>query len=198
MFFSAIQFLKHLISGHEASGIKYRRRMSLALVFSVLAIEIAVYSIFWDSFPDLVDFDYDFDGKPNDSIEKNWIWYNVLFQIGVFVFSFLIKYLLCKTRFIHRLLYDRENSYIEIIDRRITLFTWETVMLFVTTEESYIFGLLKFVPPISDNLVTAVYFFWLILLILELPYDIKILKKEYFKNLIEQDQSLSSENKASL
>ncbi len=196
MLFTIIQFIKHLISGHDIKGISTRTRLSIGLVFGVILLEIAVYSIFWDTFPDLIDFDYDFDGNPNGTIPKQFIWYNLLFQIGVFILNFLIKYLLYKTRFIQKLIYDRENKYIELIDRRITMFTWETVMLFVTTEEGYIFGLLNFIPPVSDNLVTAIYFFWLILLLIELPYDIKFLKKEHLRSLIEPDQIISPENKS--
>jgi len=77
---SFIQFIKLFISGNTLQGIKFRTLLSIILTFSVLIIEISMYALYWDSIPDMIQYDYDFSGHPNDVFEKKWIWYNLLFQ----------------------------------------------------------------------------------------------------------------------
>ena len=89
---SFIQFLKLLISGNTLKGIKFRTILSIILTFSVLIIEIAMYCMYWDSIPDMVQYDYDFSGQPNNICEKEWIWLNVLLQVFICALVFIIKY----------------------------------------------------------------------------------------------------------
>jgi hypothetical protein len=59
------------------------------------------------------------------------------------------------------------------------MFAWETAMLFVTTEQGYIFALIDIVKDhMCDDIVTAIFLFWQILLVFELLSDLKILKKQ--------------------
>ena len=80
---SFIQFIKMFISGNTPKGINFRTNLSIILTFSVLIIEIAMYGIYWDSIPNMIKFDYDFSGKPNDICEKTYIWYNVSMKITI-------------------------------------------------------------------------------------------------------------------
>lgn len=174
---SLIQFLKLFISGNTLQGIKFRTRLSVILTFSVLIIEIVMYYLYWDVIPDMVKYDYDFSGTPNNICEKKWIWYNVLLQIFICAFVFVIKYLAYKTKCIRRIAYDENNSLIPIIDRRFSMFAWETAMLFVTTEQGYIFALIDIIENrMCDDIVTIIFLFWLIVLIIEFRSDLKILK----------------------
>ena len=175
---SFIQFLKMLIAGSSLKGIKFRTVLSIILTFSVLIIEIAIYYIYWDSIPDMVKYDYDFSGKAHDICEKKWIWYNVLLQIFICGFVFLIKHLSYKTKRVRHLICDENNNLIPIMDRRFSMFAWETAMLFVTTEQGYIFALLDIIESrLCDDIVTIIFLFWQTVLIIEFCADIKTLRK---------------------
>ena len=57
------------------------------------------------------------------------------------------------------------------------MFAWETAMLFVTTEQCYIFALLDIIESrMCDDVVTIIFLFWQIVLIIEFWTDIKALK----------------------
>lgn len=174
---SFIQFIKLFISGNTLKGIKFRTALSIILTFSVLIIEIVTYGIYWDSIPDMVQYDYDFSGTPNNICEKKWIWYNVLLQIFICAFVFVIKYLAYKTKRIRRIVYDENNNLIPIMDKRFSMFAWETAMLFVTTEQGYIFALIDIIENrMCDDIVTLIFLFWQIVLIIEFRADLKVLK----------------------
>ncbi|MBR6411885.1 MAG: hypothetical protein IKS41_01835 [Alphaproteobacteria bacterium] len=179
---SFLQVIKSSLSGHTLRGIRFRTILSLILTFSVLTIEIVMYYIHWDSIPDMIQYDYDFSGTPNNICEKKWIWYNLLFQIVICSFIFIIKYLSYKTKRIRRIIYDKNNNLIPIIDKRFSMFAWETAMLFVTTEQSYIFALIGIIKDrMCDDIVTLIFLFWLIILIIEFRSDLKALKDNTLK-----------------
>lgn len=168
-----------LVSGNKIQGIKFRTRLSIIITFIVLAVEIYVFYTNWDSIPDMIKYDYDFSGVANDIFAKKWIWYNLLFQMFICGFVFIAKHFLYKTKRIHNLVYDKNNKIIPIIDKRFSMFAWETAMLFVTTEQGYIFALIDIVKDrMCDDIVTLVFLFWQILLVFELLSDLKILKKQ--------------------
>ena len=174
---SVIQFIKLLISGTTLKGIKFRTIVSIILTFSVLIIEIGMYYIHWDSIPDMIEYDYDFSGVPNDICAKKWIWANVLFQIFVCVFAFVIKYFSYKMKRIRRLVYDDNGNLISMTDKRFSMFVWETAMLFVTTEQGYIFALTGIIENhMCDDIVTMIFLFWQIILIIEFRSDLRVLK----------------------
>ena len=174
---SLIQFLKLLILGTTIQGIKFRTVLSVILTFSVLIIEIAIYSMYWDSIPDMIRYDYDFSGTPNDICEKKCIWYNILLQIFICVFVFILKYFSYKTKRVHNIVYDENNKLIPIIDKRFSMFAWETAMLFVTTEQGYIFALTDIIESrMCDDIVTCIFLFWQAILILEFRSDLRVLK----------------------
>lgn len=174
---SLIQFLKLLISGNILKGIRFRTDLSIILVFSVLIIEVAMYYMYWDSIPDMIKYDYDFSGVPNDICEKEWIWGNILLQVFICVFVFVIKHLSYKTKCVRSIVYDENNKLIPIIDKRFSMLAWETAMLFVTTEQGYIFALTDIIDSrMCDDIVTIIFLFWLIVLIIEFRYDLRILK----------------------
>ena len=174
---SFIQFIKLFISGNTLQGIKFRTLLSIILTFSVLIIEIAMYIIHWDSLPDIIQYDYDFSGHPNNICEKKCIWYNVLLQIFICVFVFIIKYFSYKTKRISRIVYDENHNLIPIINKRFSMFAWETAMLFVTTEQGYVFALVDIIENrMCDDIVTIIFLFWLIVLIVELRSDLKTLR----------------------
>ncbi len=176
---SFLQFIKLLISGNKLQGIKFRTILSIILTFSVLIIEVAVYYIHWDSIPDMIQYDYDFSGVPNNICEKKCIWYNLLLQIFICVFVFVIKYFSYKTKRIHNIVYDENNNLIPIIDKRFSMFAWETAMLFVTTEQGYIFALIDIIENrMCDDIVTLIFLFWLIVLVIEFRSDLRVLKAE--------------------
>ena len=175
---SFIQFIKLFISGNTLKGIKFRTLLSIILTFSVLIIEIAMYYIHWDTIPDMIQYDYDFSGQPNNICEKKWIWYNLLFQIFICVFVFIIKYFAYKTKRVRRIIYDENNNLIPIINKRFSMFAWEIAMLFVTTEQGYIFALIDIIKDrMCDDVVTMIFLFWVTILIFEFRSDLKILKK---------------------
>ena len=174
---SFIQIIKLFISGNTLQGIKFRTILSVILTFSVLIAEIVMYIVRWDSIPDMVQYDYDFSGVPNEICEKKWIWYNLLLQMFICVFVFIIKYLSYKTKRVRCIVYDENNNLIPIINKRFTMFAWETAMLFVTTEQGYIFALIDIIKDrMCDDIVTVIFLFWQILLIFEFRSNIKILK----------------------
>ncbi|MBP5352348.1 MAG: hypothetical protein J6Y91_01110 [Alphaproteobacteria bacterium] len=174
---SFIQFIKLFISGNTLKGIKFRTVLSIILTFSVLIIEIAMYYIYWDSIPDMIQYDYDFSGTPNNICEKKCIWYNILLQIFICAFVFVVKYLSYKTKRVHNIVYDENNNLIPIIDKRFSMFAWETAMLFVTTEQGYIFALTDIIENrMCDDVVTLIFLFWQIILIFEFRSDLKVLK----------------------
>ncbi|MBQ7413113.1 MAG: hypothetical protein IJV07_02425 [Alphaproteobacteria bacterium] len=177
---SIIQFLKLLISGNKLQGIKFRTILSIILTFSVLIIEIAIYYINWDTIPDMIKYDYDFSGQPNNICAKKWIWYNLIFQIFICALVFIIKYFSYKTKRIHRIVYDENDKLIPIMDKRFSMFAWETAMLFVTTEQGYIFALIDVIENrMCDDIVTLIFLFWLVLLIVEFRSDLKVLKNNH-------------------
>ena len=174
---SFLQFIKLFISGKTLQGIRFRTNLSIILTFAVLIIEIAIYYFYWDSIPDMIQYDYDFSGTPNNICEKKWIWYNVLLQIFICVFVFILKYLSYKTKRIHHIVYDQNNHLIPIMDKRFSMFAWETAMLFVTTEQGYIFALIDIIENrMCDDVVTMIFLFWLTVLIIEFCSDVKALK----------------------
>lgn len=174
---SLIQFIKLFISGTSLRGINFRTVLSVILTFSVLIIEIAMYYIYWDSIPNMIQYDYDFSGTPNNICEKKCIWYNLLLQIFICILVFVIKYFSYKTKRIHQIAYDENNNLIPIIDKRFSMFAWETAMLFVTTEQGYIFALINIIDNrMCDDIVTAIFLFWLVILIIEFRSDLKTLK----------------------
>lgn len=174
---SFIQFIKLFISGNTLKGIKFRTNLSIILTFSVLIIEIAMYKMYWDSIPNMIQYDYDFSGQPNNICEKKCIWYNLLFQIFICALVFIIKYFSFKTKRVQHIVYDENNNLIPIINKRFSMFAWETAMLFVTTEQGYIFALIDIIENrMCDDVVTIIFLFWLIILILEFRSDLKILK----------------------
>ncbi|MBO6280999.1 MAG: hypothetical protein J6N49_00560 [Alphaproteobacteria bacterium] len=179
---SFIQFIKLFISGNTLKGIKFRTILSVILTFSVLIIEVAMYYTYWDSIPDMIRYDYDFSGQPNDICEKKQIWYNVLLQIFICAFVFVIKYLSYRTKRVHRIVYDEDNKLIPIMDKRFSMFAWETAMLFVTTEQGYIFALIDIIEGrMCDDIVTLIFLFWQIILIIEFRSDLRVLRG---KNLV--------------
>ena len=174
---SFLQFIKLFISGKTLQGIRFRTNLSIILTFAVLIIEIAIYYFYWDSIPNMIQYDYDFSGTPNNICEKKCIWYNVLLQIFICVFVFILKYLSYKTKRIHHIVYDQNNHLIPIMDKRFSMFAWETAMLFVTTEQGYIFALIDMIENrMCDDVVTMIFLFWLIVLIIEFCSDVKALK----------------------
>ncbi len=176
---SLIQFIKMLISGNTLKGIKFRTDLSIIITFSVLIIEIAIYCIYWDSIPNMIKYDYDFSGTPNNICEKQWIWANILLQMFICALVFIIKHLSYKTKRIRNIVYDKNNNLIPIIDKRFSMFAWETAMLFVTTEQGYIFALTDIIESrMCDDIVTLIFLFWQIVLIIEFRYDLRTLKAE--------------------
>ena len=176
---SLIQFLKMLISGNTPKGIKFRTDLSVVLVFSVLIMEIAIYYMYWDIIPNMIKYDYDFSGTPNNICEKEWIWANILLQIFICIFVFVVKYLSYKTKRVRNIVYDENNNLIPIMDKRFSMFAWETAMLFVTTEQGYIFALTDIIESrMCDDIVTLIFLFWQIVLIIEFRSDLKILKAD--------------------
>ena len=174
---SFIQFIKLFISGNTLKGIRFRTLLSIVLTFSVLIIEIAMYNMYWDSIPNMIQYDYDFSGVPNNICEKKCIWYNVFLQIFICALVFIIKYFSYKTECVRHIIYDENNNLIPIIDKRFSMFAWETAMLFVTTEQGYIFALVDIVEGrMCDYIVTLVFLFWLAILIFEFHSDLKVLK----------------------
>ena len=149
----------------------------MIITFSVIVIEIVVFYTHWDSIPNMVQYGYDFSGIANNICEKKWIWYNLLFQMFVCVFIFMGKHFSYKIKRIHRIVYDENNNLIPIIDKRFSMFAWETAMLFVTTEQSYIFALIGIMGDrMCDDIVTLVFLFWLFVLVFEFRSDLKVLK----------------------
>ena len=174
---SFIRSIKQFLSGNKPQGIKFRTILSIVLTFSVLIVEIVMYYVHWDSIPNMIQYDYDFSGIPNSICEKKWIWYNLLFQIFICAFIFIIKYFSYKTKRIHNIVYGANNNLIPIIDKRFSMFSWETAMLFVTTEQGYIFALIDIIQDrMCDDIVTMIFLFWQIILIIEFRSDLKILK----------------------
>lgn len=174
---SVIQFIKLLISGHTLKGIKFRTNLAIFLTFSVLVIEVVAYCLYWDSIPDMIQYDYDFSGVAHNICEKEWIWVNVLVQLFICAFVFILKYVCYKIKRIRQLVYDENNHLIPIIDKRFSMFAWETAMLFVMTEQGYIFALIDMVESrMCDDLVTLIFLFWQIILIIEFWADLKTLK----------------------
>ena len=174
---SLIQFLKLLISGNTLKGIRFRTDLSIVLTFFILIVEIIIYSVYWDAIPDMIKYDYDFSGIPNSICEKEWIWVNLLLQILICVFIFAVKHFSYKIKRIHRIVYDENNRLIPMVDKRFSMFAWETAMLVVTTEQCYIFGLIDLVESrMCDVMVTLVFLFWQIVLIIEFYADLKAIK----------------------
>ena len=174
---SIIQFIKQLISGNTIKGIRFRTLLSIILTFSVLIIEIAIYDIYWDSIPNMIRYDYDFSGTPNNICEKKCIWYNLLFQIFICAAVFIIKHFSYKTKRVRQIVYDKNNKLIPIIDKRFSMFAWETAMLFVTTEQGYIFALIDIIENrMCDDVVTLIFLFWMAILIIEFRADLTALK----------------------
>lgn len=165
------------MSGNTLKGIKFRTALAIILSITVIIIEIVTYNKYWDSIPDMIQYDYDFSGVPNNICEKEWIWVNLLFQIFIFFFVFVIKHFSYKTKRIRKIVYDENNNLIPIINKRFSMFAWETAMLFVTTEQGYIFALVDIVEGrMCDDIVTLVFLFWLAILIIEFRSDLKVLK----------------------
>ena len=174
---SLIQFIKLIISGRTLKGIRFRTELSIILTFVVLILEVVIYYISWNSIPDMIQYDYDFSGVPNSICEKEWIWANLLLQVFICAFLFILKYFSYKIKSVRRMVYDENNHLIPMIDKRFSMFAWETAMLFVTTEQCYIFALIGIIENRTcDAMVTLVFLFWQIILIVEFWADLKALK----------------------
>ena len=174
---SFVQSIKLFMSGNNLKGIRFRTVLAVILTISVIIIEIVTYNIYWDSIPDMIQYDYDFSGVPNNICEKEWIWVNLLFQIFICFFVFAIKHFSYKTKRIRQIVYDENNNLIPVMNKRFSMFAWETAMLFVTTEQGYIFALVDIVEGrMCDDIVTLVFLFWLAILIFEFRSDLKVLK----------------------
>ena len=174
---SVIKSIKTILSGNNLKGIKFRTVLALVITFSVLIIEMAMYYIHWDSIPDMIRYDYDFSGVPNNIGEKKWLWYNLFFQMFICAFVFIVKFFAYKTKRIRHIVFDENNNLISIIDKRFSMFAWETAMLFVTTEQGYLFSLIEIIGEHScDDIVTMIFLFWQIILIIEFRSDLKTLK----------------------
>jgi hypothetical protein len=66
-----------------------------------------------------------------------------------------------------------------MVDKRFLMFAWETAMLFVTTEQGYIFALIGIVENrMCDDIVTMIFLFWLVILIIEFRSDLRVLKAD--------------------
>jgi len=179
---SFIQFIKHLISGNTPQGIKFRTIAAIILTFSVLVLEIVVYYTHWNSIPDMIQYDYDLSGVPNNICEKKWIVYNLVLQMFICAFVFIVKHFSYKIKRIHNIVYDKHNNPIPIINKRFSMFAWETAMLFVTTEQGYIFALIDIIKDRTcDDIVTLLFLFWFVILIFEFRSDLKKLKAEIKK-----------------
>ena len=188
---SFIQFIKMLVSGRTLKGIRFRTDLSIILTFAVLIVEIIVFCVCWDSIPDMIKYDYDFSGVANSICEKQWLWANLALQMFICAIVFIIKYLSYKTKRVHSIIYDENNNLIPIMDKRFSMFAWETVMLFVTTEQCYIFALLDIIENrMCDDLVTIIFLFWQIVLIIEFWTDIKVLKVQ--KSSKRDDKNLAA------
>lgn len=177
MFASILQFLKLLILGYTPQGIRARTIMAVCTTIAVLIIEIAAYSYYWEEIPEMIRFDYDFNGVPNDIVEKKYIWYNLLLQIFVCILVFILKPLLYRIKRVQKILRDSDGRMIDLVDKRCSLFSWELSMLFVTTEQGYIFDLVDVIEsPMCDDIVSAIFVFWLIVLVAEFYSDLKKLR----------------------
>ena len=127
----------------------------------------------------MIQYDYDFSGVPNNICEKQWIWVNVLLQLFICAFVFIVKRFSYKIKRVRRIVYDENNHLIPIIDKRFSMFAWETAMLFVTTEQGYLFALTGIVQNrMCDDIVTLIFLFWQIVLIIEFRSDLKALKTD--------------------
>ena len=174
---SFIQLVKMFISGSEEKGIRFRTRFSIFLAIAVIIIEIIVYCVYWDSIPDMVKYDYDLSGISHNICEKEWIWVNLLLQMLICAFVFVVKKLAYRLNRVRSIVYDGNNNLVPILDRRISMFAWETAMLFVTTEQGYIFALVDIVKDrMCDDIVTVVFLFWFLVLLVEFRSDLKTLR----------------------
>lgn len=174
---SFAQFIKQSISRNKPQGIRFGTLLSMILAFSVIIIEIVVFYTHWNSIPNMVQYNYDFSGTANSVCEKKWIWYNILFQIFICFLVFMMKRFSYKIKRVRRIVYDENNHLIPIVDKRFSMFAWETAMLFVTTEQSYIFALVGIMGDrMCDDIVTLIFLFWLIVLVFELRSDLKVFK----------------------
>ena len=101
----------------------------------------------------------------------------MLLQIFICIFAFIIKHFSYKIKHIHNIVYDENNNLIPIIDKRFSMFAWETTMLFITTEQGYIFALIDIIENrMCDDIVTIIFLFWLAILIIEFRSDLRVLK----------------------
>ena len=64
-----------------------------------------------------------------------------------------------------------------MINKRFSMLAWETAMLFVTTEQGYIFALIDIIESrMCDDIVTIIFLFWQTVLLIEFRADLKVLK----------------------
>ena len=127
----------------------------------------------------MIKYDYDFSGVPNSICDKKLIWVNVILQIFICVFVFIVKHFSYKIKRIRQIVYDPNNHLIPIIDKRFSMLAWETAMLFVTTEQCYIFALIGIAENrMCDYIVTLIFLFWQIVLLIEFRSDLKALKTD--------------------
>ena len=112
-----------------------------------------------------------------DIAEKKFIWYNLLLQIFVCIFVFIFKPLLYRIKRVQKILRDSDGMVIDLVYKRCSLFAWELSMLFVTTEQGYVFDLVDVIEsPMCDDIVSAIFVFWQIVLVAEFYSDLKKLK----------------------
>ena len=105
-----------------------------------------------------------------------------MLQIFICVFVFIVKHVSYKTKCVRHIVCDENDNLIPLIDKRCSMFAWETAMLFVTTEQGYIFALIDIIESrMCDDIVTMIFLFWQIILIIELRTDVKVLKVSHEK-----------------
>lgn len=175
---SLIQILKMLVSGRVLRGIEFRTKCAVAISVFVIVLEIVLFGSFWNRISSVISYGYDWNGLPTKTADKYWLWGNVVCQIIFLWFCLNASNILYKIRPIKRLLSDDANQQIPILKLRFKMLLAETAMLLITTEQSYIFtlaGLIK--DTLCDDIVTFVFLFWEIVLLIEFYFDVRALKK---------------------
>lgn len=175
---SFFQTLKLLISGRDEKGIRFRTKLSFVMAVAVLLIEIVTFFVKWDVIPDLLDYEFDLDGISRNVFEKEWLWGNLALQLIIVYVLLISKRYLYKFNKVKKYISNQKDEIIPIVDKRIQMFFVETAALFVTTEQSYIFAIANIIEDkVCDNVVTVLFLFWLVVLLIEFIFDIKHIKK---------------------
>lgn len=175
---SFFQTLKLLISGRDEKGIRFRTKLSFVMAITVLLIEIVTFFVKWDVIPDLLDYEFDLDGISRNVFEKEWLWGNLALQLIIVYVLLISKRYLYKFNKVKKYISNQKDEIIPIVDKRIQMFFVETAALFVTTEQSYIFAIANIIEDkVCDNVVTVLFLFWLVVLLIEFIFDLKHIKK---------------------